>query len=442
MDIKISIIGLGYVGCISMACISKMGHKVEGIDNNKLKVESINKGLPTIIENEVGSLILKGVNNGLISATLDISSAIIDSNVTFICVNTPNTSEGDLDHSQIYNVAIDIGKAIFDKNTHHTILIRSTVSPGTGVIVEGLIEKYSNKQKGVDFDVISNPEFLREGVAVSDFFNPGMTVLGITDNTSALSIELLSRLYGDIKAPIFKVKRETSETIKYVSNSWHAVKISFANEVSRICNSLNVDPFDLMELFCKDDKLNISDKYLKPGFAYGGSCLPKDILGLTSLAKLNDIKTPLLDGAMLTNSILIDQAYEAIIASGYKKLGFIGLAFKEGTADLRGSPLLALAKKLEKNKLEIDYYDEFVNKSISSEVNLKLIKDELGSIYHRLNENVLNAISGKNLIIIGRPVEADIFLSSELNHVIDLVNGAPKDRIFPERVRYQGLNWK
>jgi len=442
MDIKISIIGLGYVGCISVACISKMGHMTLGVDNNKLKVESINKGLPTIIENEVGPLILKGVNKGLISATLDISYAIKHSNIIFICVNTPNTSEGVLDHSQIYNVAIEIGKAIFDKSTHYTILIRSTVSPGTGVIVEDLIEKYSNKQKGVDFDVISNPEFLREGAAVNDFFNPGMTVLGITDNTSALSIELLSRLYGDIKAPIFKVKRETSETIKYVSNSWHAVKISFANEVSRICNSLNVDPFDLMELFCKDEKLNISDKYLKPGFAYGGSCLPKDILGLTSLAKLNDVETPLLDGVMLTNSILIDQAYEAIIASGYKKLGFIGLAFKEGTADLRGSPLLALAKKLEKNKLEIDYYDEFVNKSISSDVNVKLIKDELGSIYPRLNENVLNAISGKNLIIIGKPVEADIFLSSELHHVIDLVNGAPNDRIFPEGVRYQGLNWK
>ena len=442
MGIQISIIGLGYVGCISVACISKMGHKVIGVDKNQLKVENINKGLSTIVEKEVGPMILKGEKNGLISATLDISSAIKDSNVTFICVNTPNTSEGDLDHSQIYNVAIDIGKAIFDKNTHHTILIRSTVSPGTGVIVEGLIEKFSNKQKGVDFDVISNPEFMREGVAVSDFFNPGMTVLGITDNTSALSIELLSRLYADIKAPLFKVKRETSETIKYVSNSWHAVKISFANEVSRICNSVDVDPFDLMELFCKDEKLNISDKYLKPGFAYGGSCLPKDILGLTSLAKLNDVETPLLDGVILTNSILIDQAYEAIIASGCKKIGFIGLAFKEGTADLRGSPLLTLAKKLEKHKLEIDYYDEYVNKSISSVVNINLIKDELGSIYLRLNEDILSAINGKNLIVIGMPVEDNIFLSSKLRHVIDLVKGIHKDKIFSKGVRYQGLNWK
>jgi GDP-mannose 6-dehydrogenase len=442
MDIQISIVGLGYIGCISVGCISKMGYKVIGVDNNEIKVNLIKQGQATIIENDINPIISEGLNKGLISATSDIYSAVRDSNVTFICVNTPNTKEGDLDHTQIYNVAKDIGKAIRIKNSLHTVLIRSTVAPGTGKIIEDLIEKYSNKLKGKDFDVIANPEFMREGVAVEDFFNPGMTVLGITNDTTPLSLEILSKLYEDIDAPIYKVKRETSEAIKYINNSWHAVKISFTNEISRICNSLNIDPFEVMELFCNDEKLNISKKYLLPGFAYGGSCLPKDILGLTSLAKKNGVDTPLLNGTIMTNNILIDQAYEMIVASEYKKIAFVGLAFKDGTDDLRGSPLLILAQKLEKLDVEIDYYDKNVSGSIFNEINKNFIKKELGSIYHRLHDSVPSSISGKNLVIVGSLVDGNLFLGSKLQIVIDLVNGVNKNIIINAGIQYRGLNWK
>jgi len=294
----------------------------------------------------------------------------------------------------------------------------------------------------VDFDVVSNPEFLREGVAVKDFFDPGMTVLGLKKGHNPIAERTLLDLYGKIDAPIYRVNRRTSETIKYVSNSWHAVKISFANEVSKVCNSVDVNPIEVMQLFAKDDKLNISDKYLKPGFAYGGSCLPKDILGLASLAESHEIQVPLLRGAILTNDMLIEQAYQMIINAKYQNIAFIGLAFKDGTDDLRGSPLLAVARMLEQKMLNVDYYDAHVHKSISNGINKKYAKSELGAICDRLHNNIADVVKNKELVIVGCSIDNNTLLGPDVKLIIDLANAVDKKIVRDAGIVYQGLNWK
>jgi GDP-mannose 6-dehydrogenase len=441
MDIKICIIGIGYVGCISAACISKLGYQVICVDKDNLKVDSISKGLATVTEKDVDSMISEGVKSGLISATTDLNLAVMESTHTFICVDTPNTSNGMLNHEHIFFVAREIGKALSCKNSYHTVLIRSTTSPGTGEIVEDIIEKYSKKKRKIDFDVVSNPEFLREGEAVKDFFDPGMTILGFGSDCNPIAKKTLLALYAKIKAPIYQVERRSSEIIKYVNNSWHAVKISFANEVSKVCNSVDVDPIKVMQLFAKDKKLNISDKYLKPGFAYGGSCLPKDILGLVSLANAHEVEMPLLRGAISTNDMLIDQAYKIIIDAKYKNIAFIGLAFKDGTDDLRGSPLLAVARMLEKKMLNVDYYDDYISKSIYKGVGKKNIKTELGSIYGRLHGDISDVLKNKELVVIGCSVNDNILSNSSPKLVIDLVNAINKKTVCDAGIAYQGLNW-
>jgi len=441
MNKTITIIGLGYVGCVVSACLSKLGYKIIGVDKDSSKVDKINKGLPTIIEDSISEMIKTGVNENSISAVNNISDAVKHSSCTFLCVNTPNTDTGELNHEFLFTAAKEVALALENKNSYHVIVIRSTVSPGSGELIEAIVEEESGLRRGQDFDVISNPEFLREGSAVKDFFDPGMTVLGINKTFNPIGVDYLKDIYSQVNAPIFEVQREVGETIKYVSNSWHAVKISFANEVSKIVNTLGVDPHELMKLFCQDKKLNISEKYLSPGFAYGGSCLPKDILGLLSLGVKNNIKTPLLQGTIDCNNDVVDNAFKLIQSQNSTKLAFFGLSFKESTDDLRGSQLVKLAKLLLAKNFDITFFDSNIMQSIEQQVNQKLILTELGEIYPRLASNQEQNILGKKIVISGAKFDFDILNNSAIETFIDLSKVCQKEFIESLGIKYIGLNW-
>jgi len=441
MNKTITIIGLGYVGCVVSACLSKLGYKIIGVDKDSSKVDKINKGVPTIIEDSISEMIKTGVNENSISAVNNISDAVKHSSCTFLCVNTPNTDTGELNHEFLFTAAKEVALALENKNSYHVIVIRSTVSPRSGELIEAIVEEESGLRRGKDFDVISNPEFLREGSAVKDFFDPGMTVLGINKNFNPIGVDYLKDIYSQVNAPIFEVQREVGETIKYVSNSWHAVKISFANEVSKIVNTLGVDPHELMKLFCQDKKLNISEKYLSPGFAYGGSCLPKDILGLLSLGVKNNIKTPLLQGTIDCNNDVVDNAFKLIQSQNSTKLAFFGLSFKESTDDLRGSQLVKLAKLLLAKNFDITFFDSNIMQSIEQQVNQKLILTELGEIYPRLVSNQEQNILGKKIVISGAKFDFDILNNSAIETFIDLSKVCQKEFIESLGIKYIGLNW-
>ncbi|HND46897.1 MAG TPA: nucleotide sugar dehydrogenase, partial [Chitinophagales bacterium] len=266
---EISIFGLGYVGCVSLGCLAKNGHQVIGVDVHQQKVDLINKGLPTIVEKDIDTIIAEEFKNGKIRATNDANDAVANSEISIICVGTPSSKRGNLNLDFIYKVAEQIGQALKNKNSFHSVVIRSTVLPGTNEKVGEIIAEFSGKKRNKDFSIVSNPEFLREGTAVKDYYHPSITVLG---GDSEIALEKVAALYKELPAPIEIVDIRVAEIIKYVNNSFHAVKVTFANEVGNISKSLGIDSHKVMELFCKDTHLNISPTYFKPGFAYGGSC--------------------------------------------------------------------------------------------------------------------------------------------------------------------------
>ncbi|WP_200977119.1 UDP-glucose/GDP-mannose dehydrogenase family protein [Echinicola sp. 20G] len=355
---NISIFGLGYVGCVSLGCLAKNGHKVIGVDINEYKVNLINNGLPTIIEKEIGNIINEEHSKSKISATTCAKEAVHSSEISIICVGTPSSPHGHLNLDYIHKTAEQIGEAIADKEDFHVIVVRSTVMPGTNQKIGQIIENYSGKKRGEHFSVVSNPEFLREGSAVKDYYNPSVTVIG-GDHEVALS--KVSSLYENLKAPIIQTDIEVAEIIKYVNNSYHALKISFANEVGNICKSLNIDSHKVMDIFCKDTLLNISPAYFKPGFAYGGSCLPKDLKGIVTLAHDNYLTTPVLNAVHESNELQKQIAFELIQNTGKKNIALMGLSFKEDTDDLRYSPSVDIAEKLIGKGFNLTIYDKNVH---------------------------------------------------------------------------------
>ena len=441
MNKTITIIGLGYVGCVVSACLSKLGYKIIGVDKDSSKVDKINKGVPTIVEDSISEMIKIGVIENNISAVDNIFESISPSSCTFLCVNTPNKENGELNHEFLFEAARELSQQLKINSSYHLVVIRSTVSPGTGNLVERIIEKESGLKPHKDFDVISNPEFLREGSAVKDFYDPGMTVLGITENLNPIGLKYIEDIYSQINAPIIRTQREVGESIKYVSNSWHAVKISFANEIAKIFSKLGVDPHELMNLFCQDNKLNISEKYLKPGFAYGGSCLPKDTLGLLSLGNKNNIKTPLLQGAIDCNNDVIDNAIQLIESQNINQIAFFGLSFKENTDDLRGSPLVTLAKFLIAKKFDISFFDRNVLQSLDEKINPDFIISTLGDLYPFFVSSIKENIGGKKMVVAGTKFDFKILDNSHIKVFIDLSKVARKDEIEALGIKYIGLNW-
>lgn len=434
---EISIFGLGYVGCVSLGCLAKNGHKVIGVDVNSFKVELINRGQPTILEKDVDHLIREGVNQGRISATACACQALQASELSIICVGTPSSPHGHLNLSYIYKTAEQIGAALREKDSFHTVVIRSTVLPGTNRKVGEIIAQHSGKKRGEHFSVVSNPEFLREGSAVKDYYHPSVTVIG-GDHPGA--VEKVASLYQNLGAPIEVTDIEIAELIKYVNNSYHALKISFANEVGNVCKALAIDSHKLMELFCKDTHLNISPAYFKPGFAYGGSCLPKDLKGLVTLGHDHYVCTPVLGGIEASNEHQKKMAFELIAKTGKRKVCFIGLSFKEGTDDLRYSPAVDLAETLIGKGYQICIYDENVQLSKLIGANEAFVNERLPHLSDLIVADLETALQSSEVVLINhRDFDADLYqhLLRDKHAVIDLV----RIRALESLPNYEGLCW-
>lgn len=347
------------MGTVSAGCLASAGHEVIGVDPVPAKVELINEGKSPIIEAEIGEIITVTACSGRLRATDDVNEAIDETGLSFVCVGTPSLPNGNLDLTYIRRVCELIGKALKDKRDRHTVVIRSTILPGTmRQIVIPILEDCSGKEAGIDFDICNNPEFLREGSAVKDFRCPPETVIGQLD---AAGGELLASLYAGIPAPLIRTDLETAEMVKYVDNSWHALKIGFANEIGTLCKSLSVDSHEVMKIFCQDKKLNISSAYLSPGFAFGGSCLPKDLRALAYTAKMHDVELPILKAVLPSNELQIARGLQLITENGHKRIGVLGMSFKAGTDDLRESPMIEIIERLIGKGYELRVFDKNVS---------------------------------------------------------------------------------
>ena len=403
---NISIFGLGYVGCVSLGCLAKNGNNVIGVDVNENKINLINSGRPTIIEKGIKEIINETYALDRISATKDYNFAVKSTELSMICVGTPSSSTGHLNFDFIYKVAAEIGESLKNKDAFHVIVIKSTVLPGTNQKVGQVVEENSGKRRNIDFAVVSNPEFLREGSAVADYYNPAITVIG-SDNEKG--IELVTELYRELNAPIEITEIKIAEIIKYINNSFHALKVVFGNEVGNICKKIGIDSHKVMELFCKDKELNISPCYLMPGFAYGGSCLPKDIKGLRALAHDSYLEVPVLNSIEHSNSLQIDQAYNMISAKGNKNIGVLGLSFKAGTDDLRFSPSVELVERLIGKGFKISIHDDEVNMTRITGTNKEYIDEHIPHLANIITGNIENVIDQSDIIVITQ--KKDIYSS-------------------------------
>lgn len=435
---KISIFGLGYVGAVSSACFASQGHDVIGVDVSPEKVKLINSGKSPIVEEGLEELIAKAIKSKKLKATNQVQEAILSSEVSIICVGTPSKSNGSIDLSFIYKVCAEIAGALKKKKSFHTVVIRSTVSPGTLKECSSIISKASGKKLNTGFGLASNPEFLREGTAVKDFSEPPYTIIGATCTQSE---EVLKKLYEKIKAPFYSLKPEESEMIKYANNNFHAVKISFANELGNICKELGIDGSKVMEIVAKDTKLNLSSYYMKPGFAFGGSCLPKDVRGLTYKSRQLDLKTPLLNSLIESNEYQVQRALQLVAATGKKKIGILGFAFKAGTDDLRESPMVTLVETLMGKGYKISIYDENVMLSKLLGKNKQYIEQHIPHITELMKKNMREVIRQSEVIIIGNnsPEFKMIFeMVSPSQTILDLVR---IDKARTSSGNYVGICW-
>jgi GDP-mannose 6-dehydrogenase len=434
---RISIFGLGYVGCVGLGCLAKNGHRVIGVDINPFKVEQINKGRATILEKDIDTIIREEFEKGNISATTCASEAVLSTELSIICVGTPSAHHGHLDLSYIYKTAEEIGAALKFKDSFHTVVIRSTVLPGTNRKLGEIIEQHSNKKRGASFSVVSNPEFLREGSAVKDYYHPAITVIG---GDHHLALEKVTSLYRCLDAPIEITDIEVAEVIKYVNNSFHALKIAFSNEVGNVCKSLSIDSHKVMDLFCKDTRLNISCAYFKPGFAYGGSCLPKDLKGFATIAHDHYVSTPVLSCIEASNEHQKQIAYELITKTGKRDIGFIGLSFKEGTDDLRYSPSVDLAETLIGKGYRLTIYDENVHLSKLIGANKSFINERLPHLSDLICNDLETTIRTNDVVVINHrdfDAEAYYHLLEKKHTVIDLMR-IKKIETLPN---YEGICW-
>lgn len=435
---NISIFGLGYVGCVSLGCLAKNGHNVIGVDVSPTKVNQINTGFPTIIEKDIDIIIKEQFEAGRICATTDFKKAILQTEVSIIAVGTPSTPHGHLNLEYIYKVAEDFGKVLANKDEFHVIAIRSTVMPGTADRFATIIEENSGKLRNIDFAMVSNPEFLREGTAVYDYFNPPLTLLGAAHEGAA---EKLASLYNHLPAEMVITDIRVAEVMKYINNTFHALKISFANEVGNICSQLGIDSHKVMEIFCQDKTLNISPYYLKPGFAYGGSCLPKDLKGLQTLAHDLYVETPVINSIHKTNDVQIQRAIEMIIEQKKRKLGFLGLSFKAGTDDLRNSPAVTVVESLIGKGYEVCIYDKNVQLSHLTGTNKEYIDAHIPHLSKLMVHNIQEVLDNSEVIVVNNKEKeyADVLSNWGGNaKIIDMVR---IDSLLHNKETYKGINW-
>jgi GDP-mannose 6-dehydrogenase len=396
---NISIFGLGYVGAVSAGCLASDGHTVIGVDPNATKVDLINQGVTPIIEKDIGEMIQKAVAAGRLSATSSVRDAVLASDLSLICVGTPSQLNGNLDLSYVRRVCEEIGQAIRQKDAFHVVVARSTMLPGSmRNLVIPTLEESSGKRVGIDFGVCNNPEFLREGTAVFDYYHPPKTVIGETDSAAG---QRLVDLYAGLDAPLIRTSVEVAEMVKYADNNWHAVKVAFANEIGNICKAVGIDGHEVMDIFCQDTKLNLSAYYMKPGFAFGGSCLPKDVRALTYKARSLDLDLPLLNAVLPSNDRQVQRAIEMVTSKRHRKVGVLGFAFKAGTDDLRESPMVDVIEHLIGKGYELRLFDRNVNMAALTGANRDYILNHIPHISKLMVDSVEDVMAFADTVVIG-----------------------------------------
>jgi len=437
--VKISIFGMGYVGTVSAGCLAQNGHEVIGVDPVRTKVDLINAGQSPIIEAEIGKIIAEAVRSGRLRATDNQDEAINQTELSFVCVGTPSQANGNLDLTYIRRVCELIGRTLKNKTARHTVVIRSTVLPGTmRDIVIPTLEENSGKKAGTDFGVCNNPEFLREGSAVMDFNFPPKTVIGQFDRESG---ELLATLYAKLDAPFIRTDLESAEMVKYVDNSWHALKIGFANEIGNLCKSFGIDAHTVMKIFCQDKKLNISPAYLMPGFAFGGSCLPKDLRALAYRAKTNDLQLPILSAILPSNELQVSKGLRLITEKGRRRIGVLGFSFKSGTDDLRESPMIEVIEHLIGKGYDLRIFDRNVNLASLVGANRDFILNRIPHISRLMVNGIDAVLNHAETVVIGNKDPEFEGVVDRLHDGQNLVDFVRITNRRSENGKYDGICW-
>lgn len=436
---KISIFGLGYVGCVSAGCLAGMGHQIIGVDKIAAKVNAINAGRVPVIEKDLDQLIAESVKSGKLRATEDANEAVQDSEGSIICVGTPSEATGDLNLTQVLSAADEIGRALANKDAYHIVIVRSTVLPGSvRRIIIPRLEATSGKRAGRDFDVVHNPEFMRESMAVADFRSPPRTVVGADDPMIAAQT---AGIYSGVVGPVVMTSIEVSEMIKYADNVWHALKVAFANEMGTFCKASGVDSRAVMELFCQDVKLNIAPTYLSPGFAFGGSCLPKDLRAVTARARSLNLELPVINSIIRSNDQQLRRGVDAVRGFGKRLVSLLGLSFKAGTDDMRESPLLELLTQLLAEGFDVRVFDRHATLSDLFGANREYLLARVPNISTILAESLDSALAHGEVIIVGNADPEFLQIVSRLNdnHILlDLVGVLDPASLTD---RYHGVNW-
>ncbi|PYM94874.1 MAG: GDP-mannose dehydrogenase [Candidatus Rokuibacteriota bacterium] len=436
---QISVFGLGYVGAVSAGCLAASGHTVIGVDINPQKVDCINGGQAPIIEPEIDALIEEGVRKGRLSATTDAGHAVLNSDVSLVCVGTPSLPNGNLDSSHVESACAEIGGALRRKVTPHLVVIRSTLLPGTtDALLIPRLETTSGRRHGPELGVCYNPEFLREGSSVKDFYNPPKIVIGQDDAANGRTV---AEMYTGLEAPVVRTSIRTAEMVKYVDNAFHALKVSFANEIGNICKQASVDSHEVMSIFCMDRKLNLSPAYLKPGFAFGGSCLPKDLRALTYQARRFDLESPVLGAILASNGHQIRLGVERAIGFGKKRIGFVGMSFKPASDDLRESPLVAMIETLLGKGYAVRVFDPYVSMNRLVGANRKYVAEHLPHLSSLLVDSLEELMAASEVLVLGHASEharAATLAARPEQIVLDLVGGA---RDLRTAGRYVGMSW-
>jgi GDP-mannose 6-dehydrogenase len=436
---KVSIFGLGYVGTVLAGCLANDGHEVIGVDPVQTKVNLINIGQSPIIEADISEIIASSAQAGRLRATDDVAQVIRETELSFVCVGTPSQPNGNLDLRYIKRVSEQIGHALKDKAAPHAVVIRSTILPGTmHKIVIPILEESSGKKAGADFGVCHNPEFLREGSGVEDFNSPPKTVIGELDQASG---DVLAAFYRKTDAPLIRTDLETAEMIKYVDNSWHALKIGFANEIGNLCKSFAIDAHEVMKIFSQDEKLNISPAYLLPGFAFGGSCLPKDLRALAYQAKVYDLELPIITSILSSNEMQVTRGLQLIMEKGHQRIGVLGFSFKAGTDDLRESPVIEVIERLIGKGYDLRIYDKNVNIARLVGANREFILNRIPHISRLIVDGIEAVLDHAQTVVIGNKDPDFRNVPERLRDDQVLVDFVRITGRRSEKGKYDGLCW-
>jgi GDP-mannose 6-dehydrogenase len=425
---------------VTAACLGDRGHDVIGVDVAPFKVKLLNEGKATIVEEGISELVQKTHAAGRLRATTSVADAVHASSISLICVGTPSQANGNLDLSYVERVCTQIGEALRDKPTWHAVVVRSTVFPGTTrELALPALERASGKKAGRDFGVSMNPEFLREGSSIKDFYAPPFTVIGAEDDATAQAV---SSLYAGIDAPLHVVETGVAEMLKYACNAYHGLKVGFANEIGNLCKAVGVDSHEVMRLFVLDTKLNVSRAYLRPGFAFGGSCLPKDLRAITYRGRQLDVPTPILSATLASNEAQIARAFNMVMAAGHRRVGVLGLAFKEGTDDLRESPMVSVVERLLGKGMDVSIYDREVSEAGLIGSNREFVEREIPHVWSLFRPSVADVLAHADTVVIGNSSAEFRTIEPRLRPgqmVIDLVRAFGGRR--SDGRSYDGICW-